>query len=242
MIGFRSFIHCVMLVLLCSSPLFAAQSTKDITASDELKSQARSKVFGDGGSMVQPQDPEYVIGYGDILEVQVYGEGSMAVSAPAAYADGYGGETASETAGTGIQVRVDGRASLKHVGDVEVVGMTLTQMADYLKILYATVYGDPIVTVVLQKSNSQIYTVMGKVLNPGVFNFDQPINLVQAIARSGGFTEWANSELTVVRNDGGKDSKLFDGNTLRFDYDEFLRGRNLDKNIIIRSGDIIIVH
>jgi len=242
MFGSRSIVSCVMLVLLCSSPLFAAQSTKDITASDEMKSEARSKVFGGSGSAEQTQNPEYIVGYGDILEVQVYGEGSMAVSAPPAYADGYGSEAANETAGTGIQVRVDGRVSLKHIGDVEVVGMTLTQMADYLKILYGTVYDDPIVTVVLKKSNSQTYTVMGKVVNPGVYNFDQPINVVQAIARSGGFTEWANSELTVVRNNASKDTKLFDGNTLQFDYDDFLKGRDLERNIIIRSGDIIIVH
>lgn len=241
MVGFRSFMVSLIVVLLCSSPLLAAQSTKDITASDDLKVKAKSSVLGDSG-VVQPQDPEYVIGHGDLLEVQVYGEGSMAVSAPPAYSGDFGNDSSGSSGDTGIQVRIDGRASLKHVGDVEVVGMTLTQMADYLKILYATVYDDPIVTVVLKKSNSKLYTVMGKVVNPGIYTIDLPINLVQVIARSGGFTEWANSELTVVRENGSKDSAIFTGNTLRFDYDDFLGGRNLEKNIVIKSGDIIIVH
>jgi len=240
MIGFRSFMLAVVMVLLCSIPLFAAQSTKDITVSGDLKSQAKKSVLA-GKGVIQPQDPEYVIGHGDLLQVEVYGEGSMAVSAPPSY-DNLGNSTGGRDTGTSIQVRIDGRVSLKHIGDVEVVGMTLSQMADYLKILYATVYDDPIVTVVLEKSNSKLYTVMGKVINPGIFNIDQPINLVQAIARCGGFTEWANSELTVVRENGSKDSPSFNGNTLKFDYDDFLEGRNLEKNILIKSGDIIIVH
>lgn len=240
MVGIRSCWYSVLILLIYSLPVFAAQSTKDITASDDLKNQAKITVLGKEAK-AQPQDPEYVIGHGDFLEVQVYGEGSMAVSAPAPFSDEAvsGGEGGG---GNHVQVRIDGRVSLKHIGDVEVVGMTLTQMSDYLKILYATVYDDPIVTVVLSKSNSKRYTVMGKVINPGIYLIDSPMNLVQVIARSGGFTEWANSELTVVRENGSKDSSLFNGNTLRFDYDDFLAGRNLEKNILIKSGDIIIVH
>lgn len=240
MLGIRSFLYSALMLLFFSLPAFAAQSTKDVSASDDMKNQAKITVLGNEAK-VQRQDPEYVIGHGDLLEVQVYGEGSMAVSAPAPFT----GEAGSgETGGSGnsIQVRIDGRVSLKHVGDVEVVGMTLTQMSDYLKILYATVYDDPIVTVVLNKSNSKRYTVMGKVVNPGIYLIDNPMNLVQVIARCGGFTEWANSELTVVRENGSKDSSLFSGNTLGFDYDDFLAGRNLEKNIPIKSGDIIIVH
>lgn len=241
MIRFRMLSVVFLVVFACSTVLNAAQSTKDVTASDELKSKARQSVMG-GNSTLPAQDPEYVVGHGDLLEVQVYGEGSMAVSAPTSSGLDYSFDSANKSAATAIPVRIDGRVSLKHIGDVEVVGMTLTQMADYLKILYATVYDDPIVTVVLQKSFSKLYTVMGKIANPGVYNIDQPINLVQVIARAGGFTEWANSELTVVRENGSKDNKMFAGNTLKFDYDDFLAGRDLEKNIVIKSGDIIIVH
>ena len=241
MTRFRVVLLMILLVFSCSSLAGAAQSTKDVTASDDLKAKAKQSVLGE--SAVSPlQDPEYVVGHGDLLEVQVYGEGSMAVSAPVSSPTDFSFNSADTSAGTAIPVRIDGRISLKHIGDVEVVGMTLTQMADYLKILYATVYDDPVITVVLKKSFSKLYTVMGKVANPGVYNIEQPINLVQVIARAGGFTEWANSELTVVRENGSKGSKMFSGNTLKFDYDDFLAGRDLEKNIVIKSGDIIIVH
>ena len=63
---------------------------------------------------------------------------------------------------------------------------------------------------------------------------------MQVVARCGGFDEWANSEITVVRKE--PKSTLFEGNTLQFDYDDFLAGKNLEKNILIKAGDIIIVH
>ena len=37
-------------------------------------------------------------------------------------------------------------------------------------------------------------------------------------------------------------SNLFEGNTLQFDYDDFLAGKKLEKNILIQADDIIIVH
>jgi polysaccharide export outer membrane protein len=109
-----------------------------------------------------------------------------------------------------------------------------------LKQIFATVYDDPIVTVVLGQSNSQRYTVMGKVANPGIFYLDYPIDLVQVVARCGGFTEWASNEIRVVRKHADA-NELFKGNTLDFDYEDFLAGKKLEKNILIKSGDIIIV-
>ena len=228
---------CVM--LLCACSLFAAQSTVDVTASDKLKKEAMQKILKGSGETPATEE-EYLIGNGDILEIEVYGEGSMAIASPGA--QGGGDTTGLRGADRGVQVRIDGRISLKHIGEVNAVGLTLTQLADYLKILYGTIYGDPIVTVVLVQSNSKRYTVMGKVVNPGIYYLDFPIDLVQVVARSGGFTDWANSKMTVVRDGAGKTNHLFKGNTLSFDYDNFLKGVELEKNIAIKPGDIIIIH
>jgi polysaccharide export outer membrane protein len=137
---------------------------------------------------------------------------------------------------------MDGRISLKHIGDVKVVGMTLTQLADYLKKLYSSVYDDPIVTVNLLQSNSRRYTVMGQVNAPGIFYLDFPVTIVQAIARSGGFNEWANHDVTVIRQ-GSRLSgdQAGDKKSLEFDYDDFLKGKDLEKNIYLQPNDVVIV-
>lgn len=231
---------CFILLLFFYSSVMAAQSTADVPVTKELRDKARQKVLA-GASAGRKISGEYVIGHGDVLSVQVYGEGDMSVESPVG-TRGTAGEDGLRAGVGGITVRIDGKISLKHVGDVDAVGFTLTQFADYLKAIFATVYDDPIVTVVLGQSNSRRYTVMGKVAQPGIFHLDYPINLVQVVARCGGFTEWANSEITLVRDTPEKNKELFKGNTLKFDYDDFLQGKKLEKNMLVEPGDIIIVH
>lgn len=224
-------------LLLIAAPSLAAQSSVDIPLTENLAKDARSRILGSANI---PSDDPYVIGHGDILGVEVYGEGDMSLGGQP---EGRAGDASALRGSTGgAQVRVDGRVSLMHIGDIEAVGFTLPQMADYLKELYATVFDNPIVTVVLKQSNSKRYTVMGKVAHPGIFYLDFPINIVQAIARCGGFTEWAKSELTLVRSNPVKNKPLFENNTLMFDYEDFLDGKNLERNVLLEAGDIIIVH
>lgn len=229
------FILFFTVTMLFSASAMAAQSTVDVPVTKELMDKARQKVLAQGKGA-----DDYVIGTGDVLSVQVYGEGDMSVEAPTASRGGGAGDNRRTGVG-GVTVRMDGQISLKHIGDVDAVGFTLIQFADYLKEIFSTVYDDPVVTVVLVQSNSQRYTVMGQVNSPGIFFLDFPIDLVQVVARCGGFTTWANDEITVVRKNAG-DDPLFKGNTLKFDYDDFLSGKDVEKNILIKPGDIIIVH
>jgi polysaccharide export outer membrane protein len=233
----------VSLIVLVTENAWAAQSTADVPITGELRTAAREKVLGKGVAV--SSEEQYVIGHGDVLSIQVYGEGEMSATLPAATSATAGrGQQAEDSLRTspGVQVRIDGRISLKHIGDVDAVGFTLTQLADYLKELYSSVFSDPNITVVLVQSNSQRYTVMGKVAKPGVYYLDYPINIVQTVARCGGFAEWAKSKVTLVRKEPKKDRKLFKGNTLLFDYGDFLDGTDLEKNLFIEPGDIIIVN
>lgn len=245
---FLCFAVLVLMGAVYSPAVQAAQSTADTPVTIEQKQALRSELLGEETARATGNE-EYVIGHGDLLGVSIYGEGDMAaslaaqvprLSGPAASPAEPAPQTGSQR---GVQVMMDGRISLLHIGDVEVVGMTLTQLADYLKKLYASVYGNPIVTTTLIQSNSQRFTVMGKVNSPGVFHLDFPMSVVQTIARTGGFTEWASGKITVVREEVRPDDQsLFKDNKLDFDYDRFVSGRDLDRNILIRPGDIIIVH
>lgn len=220
---------------------FSAQSSADISTTNDLKKSALKEIFGSRSDSL-PSEEEYVIGHGDILTVSIFEEGDMSVSAPMAPARGEQATDAPRSAGSGTSVMMDGRISLKNIGDVEVVGLTLTELADYLKKLYSVIYDDPIVTTTLAQSNSLRYTVMGEVAAPGILHLDFPMSLVQVVARSGGFTEWADRKITVVRKKiKEEDKSLFKGNTLVFDYDDFISGKTIDKNIMVRSNDIIII-
>jgi len=230
------------LSLLASTAIsFAAQSTADVSVSAKMKNSVLEEIVGSRVEQI-PREKEYVIGHGDILTISIYEEGDMSASSlPAIDRQNKSGD-APRIAASGTTVMMDGRISLRDIGDVEVVGLTLTQLADYLKKLYAVIYENPIVTTTLVQSNSLRYTVMGNISQPGIFFLDFPMTLVQALARSGGFTEWANKDITVVRKQIREEDKAhFDGNTLEFNYDKFVSGKALDSNVFIRSGDILIV-
>jgi len=221
--------------------VWAAQSTADLVIDNTAKENIRKEIVGPSGSTA---NQEYTLGYGDVISVTVYGEGNMAVTGGGDGAQPAVGEAAGGGGGQlrrvadGIEVRMDGRISLLHIGDVQAVGMTTTQLADYLKQLYSTIFSDPILTVTLVQSNSRRYTVMGKVTNPGIFYLDFPVNIVQAVARSGGFTEWANHDVSVIRQQNG----LHGEKVITFDYDSFLKGKDLGKNVNIQPDDVVIVH
>ena len=233
-------------VLLSGGSVLAAESTTDVVVDSAQKEKLRREIIGD--MQLSGEQEEYLIGHSDFLAVSIYGEGNMAAasasdSTPTAAGAGAGGADTIRRVAGGVEVRMDGRISLKHIGDIQVVGMSLTQLADYLKKLYVSVFDDPIVTVTLLQSNSRRYTVMGQVTNPGIFYLDFPVTIVQAIARSGGFTEWANHDATVIRQGGPLASgKNQDKKSLQFDYDDFLKGKHLEKNVNIQPNDVVIVH
>ena len=230
-----------------ATTIFAAQSTADVALSAERKNAVLKETVGARAERIQHQE-EYTIGHGDVLTVSIFEEGDMSASSSAAMGrQAQSSEAprpdAPRVAEAGTKVMMDGRISLREIGDIEVVGLTLAELANYLKKLYATIYSDPIVTTTLVQSNSMRYTVMGNVTAPGVFFLDYPLNVVQVVARAGGFSQWASKDITIVRkNQQDEDKKIFKDNTLLFEYEQFIKGKSLDKNIIIRSGDIVIVN
>lgn len=240
----------LILALIMAGAGWAAESSGDNPVKSETKEQYRQEILGAKGQT----DKEYVIGYRDILYVEVYGEGSMAVGpaspGPSTVAAKPGAEEqdAVRGRGAGAEVGTDGRVSLRNIGDVYVVGMTLTQLADYLKKLYSTVFDKPTVITSLIQSNSRQYTMVGQVKSPGLFHLDYPITVVKAVAKAGGLTEWANDEVTIIRQqneatgEGGSAKGAQKGQRFTFDYGDFLKGKNIEKNILLEPGDVVVVH
>ena len=242
-------VGCLLMAWSC----WAAESGSNAAVKDDVKEQYRQEVLG--GKGLSQKDREYIIGYRDILYVEVYGEGSMAIgpgnasqgsTTPGAASPE--GQDFIRGRGTGAEVGTDGRISLRHIGDVYVVGMTLPQLAEYLKKLYSSVFNEPNIITSVVQSNSRQYTVMGQVKGPGLFHLDYPITIVKAIARAGGLNEWANSEITVIRQENelipqkGQEKSVQQPQRFQFDYDDFVEGKNTEKNIQLEPGDVVVVH
>jgi polysaccharide biosynthesis/export protein len=161
-------------------------------------------------------DNEYIIGIGDILSVQVWREPELS---------------------TMLTVRTDGRISLPLVGDVEVAGRSINSLTSFLSREFSKVITEPAVSVTLVENRSKRYYLVGQIQQPGEFPIDHPITVLQAIARGGGFLEWAKKDkIAIIRRSEGREERI------QFDYDAYVRGKNQDQNnIMISPGDTIIV-
>ena len=113
-------------------------------------------------------------------------------------------------------------------------GLTPERLAAQLKegLEGAGVKNPDLVVEVIQV-NSRRFSIQGEVLRPGVFPLVVPIHVFDALGMASGFKEFANKKkILILRADG---SRLF------FSYDDFVKGKKRDQNVLIQNGDTIIV-
>jgi len=62
------------------------------------------------------------------------------------------------------------------------------------------------------------------------------INVLQALSLAGGMTPFAKADdIIVIRGEGSGQR------TLPFRYGQVSSGRNLDQNVLLESGDVVVV-
>src|SRR5690606_578883 len=96
---------------------------------------------------------------------------------------------------------------------------------------------DAVVTVSLTEVNGNKVYVIGQVNNPGEFIVNPSVDVMQALSMAGGLTAFANAGGIRILRRGPNGDKT----ALPFAYDEVMRGRKLDQNIVLQSGDVVVV-
>jgi len=158
----------------------------------------------------------YVIGIGDALDINVWKEGELSKN---------------------VMVRPDGMISLPLVGELKAQGLTPVQLQDQLTTALSKVLSDPQVTVIVVSVNSLSFNIMGNVLKPGYYPLTHPITVLDAIALSGGFKDFAKEKKIYILRTGpnGKQEKLY------FNYKQVIRGQRMAQNIMLQPRDTLVV-
>ncbi len=185
----------------------------------------------------------------------------VAVSGAAAYAEGYRvrvGDTLDVIVlqdpklNRQLVVAPDGRIAMPMAGHVRAAGQTLeaieTTLADKMKSQFAD--GVDITVSLLSSKEPKplppappppppidpsVY-VLGEVAKPGQYFFKTRTNVLQALALAGGLGPFAAERRIKIRRKEGGSEVLYE-----FDYDAFTRGKDLSGNMMLRSGDVVIV-
>ncbi len=133
-------------------------------------------------------------------------------------------------------VRPDGEISIPLVGDIRTTNRTIAQVREEITERLSQYIPDPVVTVAPQElAGNQIY-VIGKVNRPGAFPINRFVDVVQALSIAGGMSPFAAAnKIKVLRRMGGKEI------VIDFKYEEIEKGINLEQNIVLQSGDVVVV-
>jgi polysaccharide biosynthesis/export protein len=135
-----------------------------------------------------------------------------------------------------VLVRPDGRISLPLLNDVQAAGLTPEQLKERLEAAAGVYIEDPTATVVVREIKSRKVFITGQVVKPGSYPLTTPTTVLQLIAVAGGLQEYADaSQILVLRPEGGR------SRTLRFNYKEASKGKNLQQNVELKPGDTVIV-
>lgn len=158
---------------------------------------------------------DYEIGPEDVLEISVWREKDLQRE---------------------VLVRPDGWLTFPLVGNVEAAGKTPQQLEQEIRQRLRKFIPEPVVTVTVKKIQGLKIFVMGRVGKPGEYMVGRYVDVLQALTLAGGLTPFAKEDkIKVVRKQGGKEQ------VIPFDYSEVKKGKRLEQNIMLRSGDVVVV-
>ena len=133
-------------------------------------------------------------------------------------------------------IRPDGGISFPLAGDLQAAGHTVAELTAMLETRIRKFVPDAVVTVSVKTANGNRVYVIGKVNHAGDFPLNRPIDVMQAISLAGGATPFADTNaIRVLRREGDRETAI------AFRYRDVERGRKLEQNILLQSGDTVVV-
>ena len=161
------------------------------------------------------QDANYTVKPGDLLSISVWKEPDLQ----------------KETL-----VRPDGSFSFPLVGEVDAKNKTVADLNKTMSQRLAKYISDPVVTVAIQEIKGNKIYVIGQVNKPGEFIMNPSVDVMQALSMAGGTTPFAAlGDIVILRRTAtGKQA-------LPFRYNDLVKGKRLDQNIDLQSGDVVVV-
>jgi polysaccharide export outer membrane protein len=135
-----------------------------------------------------------------------------------------------------VLIRPDGGISFALAGDMQAAGLSTDQLRAELETRVRKLVPGAVVTVSVKAPNGNRIFVIGKVARPGDFPLLRPVDVMQAISMAGGVTPFASTNgIRVLHREG------MHQNSVRFRYNDVAKGRHLEQNILLQSGDTVIV-
>jgi len=159
---------------------------------------------------------DYALQPGDLLSITVYEEPELTRE---------------------VLIRPDGGISFPLIGDVSVADSSAEAVKAEIETRLAEFVPGASVTVAVQQIAGNQVFVVGKVNRPGAYPIYRPLDVMQALALAGGTAQFAAlDDIRILRRAASGTQEV-----LEFKYSDVVRGRNLEQNRLLKSGDTIVV-
>jgi len=205
-----------LVMTIAAGAAVAQQAPATETAGKDTKESKAAPEMARASEADKAKSNEYVIGPDDVLSIMVWKEPDFTKVVP---------------------VRPDGMISMALAGDIKAAGLTVKQLQENLKKQLTAFVANPEVSVTVQEFRSQKFNIMGQVNKPGAYPLTGPTTILDALAQAGGFKDFAKTKkIYVLRTDAsGKQVKL------PFNYNEVIKGNQMDTNVTLEPRDTVVV-
>jgi polysaccharide biosynthesis/export protein len=159
----------------------------------------------------------YRVNPGDVLQVYVWNEKELSME---------------------VLVHPDGKIGLPLTGQLMAGGLTTEEIQNTIgESLSKFLKDKPSVSVSIKQANGNRIYVLGKVNRPGDYPINRPTDVMQALAMAGGLNAFAaENSINVLHRD--KDGRQ---KAIKFRYSDVKNGEELGSNILLDSGDVVVV-
>ncbi|MBS0153147.1 MAG: polysaccharide biosynthesis/export family protein [Nitrospira sp.] len=166
-------------------------------------------------SLVSQLEPGYRLGAEDVLLVSVWKDEQLTRE---------------------VVVRPDGMFSFPLVGDIQAENQTVEDIRGDLVKRLTKYIPNPNVSVAVTKVASYKVYVVGRVNKPGEYVIGHYTDVLQALSLAGGLTPFAGeNDIKVMRRVRGEQQAI------PFRYGDIRKGRDLEQNILLQRGDVVMV-
>jgi polysaccharide export outer membrane protein len=158
----------------------------------------------------------YVIGADDLLSIRFWADAQLSAD---------------------VVVRPDGKISVPLLNDVQAAGLTPEQLNAVLEKAASKYIAEPDATVIVREVRSRKVYVLGQVARPNQVPLNTDMNVLQVLTAVGGLLEYADkSNIVILRLENGRERRL------KFNYNDVVKGKNVQQNILLQPGDTVVVN
>lgn len=180
------------------------------------ESPASVPAMGAEPKMQSVVDASYRLQQGDVVSISVWGEETMQMK--------------------DLRVLPDGTLSFPLVGSIPVLGNTANQVSSMVADKLKVYLPEPQVTVIVTSTEGNRAYILGKVARPGPISLATPITIMQALSLAGALDRFADkSGIKLVRNT--EKGQV----VIPINYQSLMRGEKLEENILLKTGDTIVI-